>query len=275
MQRTLLLLLFACSSDPRPRLPDGAMRDTGVADSGAGTDATIMDAGGDAGAADSAVDSAADGAVESDAAIDAGSDANLDAGPPEVPGPGDLVVVEIQGNPQRANDEEAEYIELQNVSGRPLDLNGVTLAHRNFTGGDPPSAGSDVIDRSIIVAPGARVLLTRSAGGFFGGAEADFVYDGFVFSNGDSDLNRLRVLVPGWDGTEPPAPADLIDEVRLEAGRFDNALRGRAFQLNPSAGAPASELNDDDSNWCHSAETDDLEYRGSNWGTPGETNRCG
>lgn len=212
------------------------------------------------------------GFVDAGAADAGATDAGLGGGP----GPGDLVIVEIQGNPQGVADANAEYIELLNVSGRTLDLFGVQLAHRDYDGVTPPvaSVGLHTIDESVSVAPGARILLTRSTGGYFGGALVDYVYDGFDFSNGDDRANRLRLLTSAWDGSEPPDPAHLIDEVTAPIATFDNLVRGQSWQLDPSAvSSPDATSNDAAASWCRSNAAG-INYWGSNWGTPGAANAC-
>ena len=186
------------------------------------------------------------------------------------------MIVEIQGNPQGADDAEAEYIEVRNVSGRALDLSGVVLAHVETSGGMPVvSTSTHTLTGSIPLADGGTLLLTRSSGGYFGGASPTATYGGFVFANGGSESNRVRLYVPGWDGTEPPDASDLIDEVITPAGTFDNALRGRTWQLDPSeVAAPTAATNDDAADWCTTAESVPRAYWGSNWGTPGAPNDC-
>lgn len=277
-------LLVGCGDDEGEPPDAGAAPDAGAIDAGTSSDAgTVGDAGvpeDGGGTSDEDAGTPEDGGLLDGGALDGGtadaggSDAGGGTGP--TPGPGDLVVVEIQGNPQMATDEQAEYVELLNVSGRELDLQGVQLAHVAWSGGEPvASVGSHTIASSVIVAPGARVLLARSGGGYFGGATRDYVYDGFAFSNGGAFQNRLRVMVPSWDGSEPPAAGDVVDEVRTPAGAFDNPVRGRALQLDPSAvPAPSAAGNDDPADWCHAAEVATLEYRAGNWGTPRGANRC-
>jgi hypothetical protein len=137
------------------------------------------------------------------------------------------------------------------------------------------AGGNHLIDEPVVVAPGARALLARSSGGFFGGATRDHVYGGFVFSNGGADMNRVRLMAPAWDGAEPPSAAFVVDEVIAPPGTFDNVLRGRAWQLDPDrVPAPTAGGNDDAADWCHAAATDALAYRASNWGTPRAANRC-
>lgn len=255
---------------------------------------------GDTGSGDTAFDTSADASEDgtADSSIDASVDAPTDVGddtadsaiadttadmPTPDTGPGgfdpragDLVVVEIQGNPVRANDEEAEYIELVNVSGRALNLQGVVLAHHSWVGDTPPdrSTSFHTIDESVVVDAGGRALLVRSAGGFFGDADSDYAYDDFVFSNADTEFGRVRLMVARWDGTEPPAAGEVIDEVILEPRVFANAVRGRAWQFDEDAVGPSTSRNDLPSNWCTASPVDVLEYRTENYGTPGMFNDC-
>ena len=273
-------VLVGCGDDDGGPVDASSGADAGTTDAGSPAEAGTSDAGSaDAAAPDDAATpddaGAPDGGEMADGgALDGGSDAGVVLGP--TPGPGDLVIVEIQGNPQNTNDDQAEYIELLNVSGRELELQGVQLEHRAWSSGSEPAASGSihVIGTSVPVAPGARVLLARSSGGFFGGATHDYVYGGFVFGNG-AEINRLRVLVPSWDRSAPPAATDIVDEVRTPAGAFENALRGRALQLDPDAvPSPTAASNDDPADWCHAAATTALAYWMSNWGTPGAANRC-
>ncbi len=268
----LLAIAWLAGCDEGSEADAGPTRDAAApADAGA-----MRDASADAGASDGGVeDAGSDDAGSSDAGAESDASTAPDAAAlgPE-PGPGDLVIVEIQGNPQVATDLQGEYIELLNVSGRTLNLEGCRLKHWNGLG--PITAGAvHLIDEPVVVAPGARVLLGRSSGGHFGGATLGYVYDGFVFGNGGTETNLLRVMAPGWDGTEPPSASSIVDQVTAPAGTFDNDLRGRAWQLDPDRlPAPSAAGNDDADNWCHAAATDALAYRASNWGTPAAANRC-
>lgn len=208
-------------------------------------------------------------APDRDAPTDAGGNAS------DEPRAGDLVIVEVQGNPQQVDDAVAEYIEVLNVSGRPLDLAGVRITHVQWpASGTAPvrSTGNHRVRDPVMVAPGARALLTRGGGGHFGGATRDYVYAGFELSN--SDPNRLRLMVPGWDGSEPPNVDDVIDELMIPAETFDNDRRGRSWQLDPDeVAAPTATTNDDPADWCHTG-SGAAGYWMNNWGTPGAANDC-
>lgn len=225
-----------------------------------------------------------DAQIEDGGGQDAGEqDAALDVGRPDVGRPdtggsgttpvrGDFIISEVQGNPVRVDDEQAEYIELWNVSGRTLDLSGVQIAFVTFPAGEPTeSTAFHTISADSFFGAEEYVLISRGTGGFFGGTIPVDSQEEFVFSNAFS--NRIRFMVPSWDGTEPPDPRDIIDEVIFEPGVFDNPVRGRALQLNPIE-PPTYENNDHPEAWCHAPENLALEYRGQNWGTPGAENEC-
>lgn len=262
---------------------DAEAGDTGLLDAASAVDASPVDAGvADAGGVGAdAEPSPRDGGPGRDVgpgldAIVGGTDATS---PSELePVAGDLVFVEVQGNPQGTADTEAEYLELLNVSGRTLDLFGCRLLHLVWTGtGMAPvrSVGNHLINAHVRVAPGERVLLTRGSGGYFGGAVRDEVYGAFELGNGSAENNRLRLMSPLWDGREPFAPSDLIDELIIPAATFDNPVRGRAWQLDPArVPTPTAEANDDPAAWCQTAATPALAYWMSNWGTPRAPNTC-
>jgi hypothetical protein len=284
---TLAIPLLSALSLAACRDSGGVFRDSGIlVEEDAEVDAGLADSGqpNDSGASDTGprdvitFDAAPDsGAI--DLGVDAGNDEDggvLDGGGTgTTPGPGDLVFVELQGNPQGTADTDAEYFELLNVSGRMLDLQGCRLTHREWIGATAPvdSVGDHLINTSVTVPIGGRALLTRSNGGYFGGATRDYVYSGFELSNGGSNNNRLRLMAPGWNGAEPPSVSDIVDEVITPVGNFDNDLRGRAWTLDPAQAATAAN-NDDAAHWCHAASVAGLAYWQQNWGTPRAANAC-
>ncbi|MFO0726306.1 MAG: hypothetical protein U1E65_21150 [Myxococcota bacterium] len=272
-------LAFSACEGTRAEFPDAEGPDLGAVDSGTRDAAALPDAM-DTADAGGGLDA---GTVDLGVAPDAGSQSDSGALPDAgnsglIPGPGDLVFVELQGNPQTAADTDAEYIELLNVSGRALDLIDCHLLHLVWTGGGMApvrSVANHRITTSVPVAAGARVLLTHSSGGYFGPANKDYVYSGFEMGNGGMDQNRLRLMAPGWDGTEPPDPLYTVDELVTPLGAFDNALRGRAWQLDPGkVASPSAANNDDPMNWCYAASGGGLAYWSMNWGTPGTANAC-
>lgn len=264
---SLVVSLTACTDTRR----SGGLDSSVGLDSAA--DSLVVDASTDASGADAATtDANADSG-----ALDSGSDATIPDGGPGglLPRSGDLVIVEIQGNPVRATDEQGEYLELLNVSGRALDLSGVTITHISFVGGEPDvSADRHTVVPSLIVEPGERVLLGSSDGGFFGDSDPDYVYSDILISNAETETTRFRLMVPDWDRSEPPNLLDVVDEVIVESRLFGNAVRGQAWQFDPARGTPTAASNDDASNWCTTGMAPALAYRADNFGTPGAPNAC-
>lgn len=284
----LFLVALACTPVDLPPGGDDSDADTDAFDTdrsdtdGADTDGVDTDsADTDESDTDASDSDASDTDLSADTDLPDDTDLPIDTDDlvdPLVPRAGDLVIVEIQGNPVVAADDEAEYIELLNVSGRTLDLSGVVLAHVQFPGtGSAPVVSTDThtISGTVTAGVGARILLTRSNGGYFGGATSSYVYDGVLMANGATISNRLRLYVPGWTDTEPPLASEVIDEVITPAGTFQNDWRGRSWQLDPDlVPSPTASNNDDPDNWCSTAEEASLAYWNANWGTPGQPNAC-
>lgn len=207
----------------------------------------------------------------------AGTDTSGPTGDP--PAAGELVIVEIQGNPNALVDDDAEYIEVLNVSGKSLDLNGVTVAYHDWPGGEPArSSATFTFTESIVVADGERALLARSSNTTLnGGITPDAVYDTVLVTNSASRDARIRLYTASWSGNEPPAASEIIDAVPIPAATFENTVRGRAWQLDPGqVSAPTAADNDTASNWCQTVESTGtaLEYATGNFGTPGTDNQC-
>lgn len=223
-------------------------------------------------ASDAIPDFAADPDVTADT-TDAGDEPDAEAGP--APRPGDIVIVEIGGNPVGTGDNVGEFFEIVNVSGRELALDGVTIAYHQWTasGSEPTrSVTRAELTTTRMLAVGERVILGPSGGHGF---STDVRYPVFEITNAESMAARVRLYTPSWDGTEPPAPAHLIDGVTIPAGTFGNDNRGRSWQLFPAgAAAPTAANNDIASNWCLTATSVSLEYAANNYGTPGAPNDC-
>jgi subtilisin family serine protease len=68
--------------------------------------------------------------------------------------PGDLVVTELMINPT-CNNDDCEWLEVQNQTSSPVDLSGLHL--------EDASGNAGALDRSVLVAPGERVVLARGS----------------------------------------------------------------------------------------------------------------
>jgi hypothetical protein len=105
-------------------------------------------------------------------------------------GAGDLVVTEFMANPAAVSDSDGEYVEIYNRTGTSYDLDGFRL--RDDGSNDHP------IGASVVVAPGAFVILARSADPMGDGSVTpDYVYSSFTLTNSADEI----VLETG-DGTE-------------------------------------------------------------------------
>jgi hypothetical protein len=83
---------------------------------------------------------------------------------------GDVAIVEVMNDPANVADSTGEWLEVLNLSGRSVDLIGWEIVVN--------SASSTVIDESVVVASGARVLLGSSADkSRNGNITPDYVYD--------------------------------------------------------------------------------------------------
>jgi len=176
-----------------------------------------------------------------DAADDAGSDSGprdtgpVDTGPPPArpPRAGELVVSEIMVNPGGANqvsDDDAEWVEIANLAGQTLTLDGCALFDEGseaafaFPGGSRLEAGA----YSVVGRSGDRA---RN-----GGVNVDHVTQALRLSN-QEDSVTLR------------CGAGDLDVVRWRIGDWP-VHTGAALSLDPSRMSP--EANDSPDAWCPS-----------------------
>lgn len=157
------------------------------------------------------------------------------------PAPGELVITELQPDPDAVPDETGEWFEVLNLSRSALELGGCELADQ----------GTDdhTIVGSLVIEAGAYAVLGRSASDN-GGLALDYVY-GTDISLGNSG-DELAIRCGGA----------LVDEV-VYLGSWPFSA-GAAMQLHASAGAD----NDDVGQWCEATST----YGDGDAGTPGSTN---
>ena len=157
------------------------------------------------------------------------------------PQAGDLVIAELQPNPDVVSDDAGEWFELLSLAELPLDLDGCTLSDQD--------SDSHTIVGSVVVPAGGVVLFARAAAGN-GGVTPDYVYgNDLSLANGDDELALT------CDGI-------VVDEVVYAGGWPFN--QGAAAQLDPGAGAN----NDDPSQWCTATTV----YGDGDLGSPGDLN---
>ena len=164
-----------------------------------------------------------------------------------------IVVSEVLADPSAVPDDDGEWIELFNAGSAPAELRGWRLASRSDPG--------HVISRSLVVRPGAAVVLARSATqATNGGVRAQYAYGSDVSLANSSDWIVVRdaagatVDSVAWDspprrgaswalrtldGARPEAggPAWTVSEASF--GRGDRGTPGRVEGLEGAA--PAAE----------------------------------
>ena len=166
------------------------------------------------------------------------------------PTAGALVITELLVAPAASSDGLGEWIELTNVGGAPLVLDGLVLA--DASGAQHTVAPAE----PLTVLEGAQVVLGLSADeAFNGGVLVDYVYDGF--SLGDEG-DTVTLIFKGA----------VIDVVSY--GPTFPLVAGRSLSLDPSLTNAAD--NDDPSSWC----AGNLPFGAGDLGTPGAPNPpCG
>jgi hypothetical protein len=178
--------------------------------------------------------------------------------------PGDIILTEIMVDPRDCSDNQGEYVEIYNRSGRRLNLDGLRLSDgvREFIFERP--------DGRFSLAPAEFMVLTRQNVAPCYGFVADDAYSAVVLG----------------------APSNLVyvanDTAVLDAVDFTgwDFRGGRSLQLSPSrllATAPSGPVdppgaltlareyvNDDSQHWCESWQR--IPGTASDKGTPGEAN---
>jgi len=110
--------------------------------------------------------------------------------PPPPPDASPLVINEVMANPNVVLDEVGEWFELTNTGSAPIDLNGWTIVSGNSTTGSE----QHTISRSVVVMPGAFVVLGRVADRETNGdVPVDYAYGTTeIFLSNTSDFLALR-----------------------------------------------------------------------------------
>ena len=173
------------------------------------------------------------------------------AGPVATVNAGEVLVAEVMFDPSFVDGDLGEWIEVRNVSGADVDLQGVVVQ-------DDDDAGF-VIDRALPLAAGGAVVLGPSADtSVNGGVPVDFAYS----------IDAVKLGNEG-DAITLVANGVAIDTFTWDATVFAVA-EGSALQLAPAVTDPAD--NDAVSAWCLATSP----YGAGDFGTPGADNTpCG
>ncbi len=184
--------------------------------------------------------------AQTDAAFDT-SAADDTAAPASTLRAGDIVVNEVMFDPSLVDGDFGEWIEVRNVSGAAIDLEGVIVQ-------DDDGAGF-VIEGALPVAAGGVVVLGPSADtAANGGVPVDYAYS----------IDAVKLGNEG-DTVALAASGATLDSFTWDATVFP-VLEGSALQLSSSVSDPAG--NDEVAAWCLATAT----YGGGDLGTPGAAN---
>jgi len=166
------------------------------------------------------------------------------------PVPGDLVITEIMNNPTAIADASGEWFEIQNVSNKNFDLNGMVVLGKGtekFT-----------VNKSIVMAPGDILVFGNNGDMATNGAVTQaFTYAGsYALGNSADDAIDLQ-----WNNVS-------IDKVVYFNGGsgWANPSGGASLQLSLAKTTAAD--NDAGANWCLSLKA----WATGDKGSPGVAN---
>lgn len=168
------------------------------------------------------------------------------------PQSGEVIVTEIMQNPNISYDNDGEWFEVHNLTGRTVDLDGCTIHSSTSTGAE----SFDVLTTSTIAPSGYFVFARSSQAPFL----ADYTY------NAQINLNNTVDSIEIYCDDPITAASTLIDEVNWDDGATFPDPDGASMSLDPfyhSAGQ-----NDVGSYWCEATSTFGVGDRG----TPGAPN---
>jgi len=243
--------LVACPAKTDTGAPLDTADTSADTDTDADTDADAdsdTDADGDTDT-DTDTDADADADTDADADADADTDTDTDADADWAPiadiGVGELVLDEFMYNPDMVDDSLGEWFEVVNLSGRAVDLTGLTVYDND--------GNLFVVSTFVGVEPGGFTVFGLSNDTTVnGGVEVDYVYADLTLGNSGDKLciNNTRVDLDCVDYDEDLWPDEKGVSMTLSADAFDAATNDYAFR------------------WCGSTTSFGL----GDFGTPGAMN---
>ena len=158
----------------------------------------------------------------------------------DAPAPGNLVITEVMANPRYVTPGSGEWIEVTNVSGKTVNLNGLQVSSSG-------AQGFTVSQDFFLGAGGAAVIASDTNDA--GLPRVDVRYDAALLplDNSGDDVTI------GFEGTQ------------IDAANFRSAW-GSSAQLNPAT--LDATANDSSGAWCTPVSA----YGSGNLGTPGQAN---
>jgi hypothetical protein len=173
---------------------------------------------------------------------------------------GQIVITELMHNSTTISDDLGEWFEVYNPSATiTFDLLGCQV-----TDISPPGVSAPVIDKNLVLAPGAfKTLAVSVSPGFT---------PNFVYTPPGMEANPpVKFDNSGGDGAQIYCGGVLIDAFLYPTSVA--ATAGHTFSLDPAHYNAVD--NDSMANWCLARDTmagDAYETTGPNYGTPGRTN---
>ncbi len=188
----------------------------------------------------------------SDTGTDTGEDTGHSSGDITV---GDLFVNEVMNNPSPVADEQGEWFELVNTSGRDLDLDGLTISDEDAT-----SPQSFTVSGRLVVPAGGYVVFANNADSASnGGLSVDYAFDGTSFQLGN-DSDEIVLSIDG------------VNIARL-AYTEDWAGNAKGYSMTLDADKLTAADADQETSWCNATSSFGSDGQ---FGTPGATNDdCG
>ena len=177
---------------------------------------------------------------------------------PRAPQVGDLAITEIMYDPTAIGDANGEYIEVQNISRAPLELQGLRFRDNSANTGV-------VVANSLIVQPGGYIIAVRQgAPAINGGIAADVTLGNLLQLGNDSDIVRITI---GPIGAE--VELDSVNYIEGAVGQWPAGV-GVSIQLGNEYD-PRVVNNNDRQFWCLSTQ----QFGPGDRGTPRAANtRC-
>lgn len=163
---------------------------------------------------------------------------------------GELVISEIQVDPEGADDEGVEWFELYNASDRSIKLTGLGLEYSKVDGSE--AKGHRISEGPLEIGPGEYRTFGRIADDLKP-AYIDYGF-GADLQMGNSE-GKLRVV----------CGSTVVDETN-----YEDIVEGQTHSLDGKVGPPDAEINDDPARWCAAADAE--AYIPEEFGTPGAAN---
>ncbi|MCB9674387.1 MAG: M4 family metallopeptidase [Alphaproteobacteria bacterium] len=161
----------------------------------------------------------------------------------------DLAITEILANPVSSNDDDGEWIEIQNQGAQTIDLRNATLT---------TNSGSYVVDEHVVIAPGAYAILASS--------EDPLRNGGLPYA--DDDFTGLNLGDTADTVTLTGTDAVVLDSVSYTAANSTGAAMpdGASISVDPDF-ANATD-NDTPTYWCDGRAS----FGDGDFGTPRAAN---